>query len=207
MAAGEAKGMVPARGRGEESGAVPKAPPRVLIADDYEVNRRLLIEVFRGDAYPPLSLGADVRWRVPNEMGFQAVQAATYAILVGGEYASTGHIVLNLVYTPPPSNDDFTNALALAGDSLEVRGSVIGATAEPGEANLLLQGVRNARGFRRAGKLLRLFHALQILAELVQTHLKFLAEGGQKAALEQLLSLGHARGTVFADSHAARIVH
>jgi hypothetical protein len=58
-----------------------------------------------------------------------------YSILVGGEMGSTGRIVLNLRYALPPSNDAFTNAVALSGDSLEIDGSIIGATHEPGETN------------------------------------------------------------------------
>lgn len=106
-----------------------------------------LLEVFRDDGYPPSLLGDGFRWRVGNEVGFQAKSNVSYAILVGGDRGSSGRIALNLVYTPAPSNDEFKNALVLNDDSVEIRGSVIGATSTPEELSLLPTGVGNAVWF------------------------------------------------------------
>src|SRR6476661_8995926 len=56
----------------------------------------------------------------------------TYQIAVDGWSGNTGDITLNIT-APPPSNDNFANAIALAGDFANSAGSNFGATEEVGE--------------------------------------------------------------------------
>lgn len=59
---------------------------------------------------------------------FEATAGATYQVAVEGAGRETV-----LVWQPPPPNDDFAAAVAIAGRSGRVRGSTVAATREPGE--------------------------------------------------------------------------
>ena len=77
--------------------------------------------------------GVDVQSRVT----FRAIEGTTYKIAVdgGGYYSSSeGAIALELNLSPPPTNDAFAAATALAGDAaVTATGSNLGASVEPGE--------------------------------------------------------------------------
>ena len=63
---------------------------------------------------------------------------ATYRIAVDGWHARKGQVVLNYTFTPADSalpNDNFTNRIALIGNTTTTATNNIGATGEPGEPN------------------------------------------------------------------------
>jgi hypothetical protein len=70
-------------------------------------------------------------------VGFVAQAGLTYYIEVTGFSQDTpegaGTFTLSVVQTPAPPNDDFANRIVLSGMSVDVTGSNIGATSEPGE--------------------------------------------------------------------------
>ncbi len=87
-----------------------------------------VVAVFTGDSLGALALVANSNY----QLGFMAIQGQTYQIAIDGAWGAAGNIVLNIC-PPRPPNDDFANRTILAGNSLTVQGSNIGATLEPGE--------------------------------------------------------------------------
>ncbi len=69
----------------------------------------------------------------PEGFTFLAVEGQSYEIAVDGYTDESGHVVLNLLPGVPPANDDFANALVLAGFNVQVQGTNTTATREPGE--------------------------------------------------------------------------
>jgi hypothetical protein len=94
------------------------------------------ISVYRGDALTALTLIASGQESFGVE--FTARAATTYQIAVEpdshyGYYGYSAELGLELSYRPPPRNDDFANRLRLAGATVSITASNVGATLEPGE--------------------------------------------------------------------------
>jgi hypothetical protein len=70
---------------------------------------------------------------VASLVSFAAVGARTYYIGVLGFGSAVGDIQLNWNFTGAPSNDNFSNAISLAGNSGTTSGSNVAATSETGE--------------------------------------------------------------------------
>ena len=73
-------------------------------------------------------------------LDFQVVAGSTYYIAVEGNADSipqndSGNLFLEWQVTPPPPNDDFSNAIPIAGLAGTVDGSNVGGTLEPCESN------------------------------------------------------------------------
>lgn len=99
-----------------------------------------LLDVFKGTAYPPARLGADLVWNnTLNEVVFNARAGVAYQILVGGHYRAYGQITLNVTMIGPPFNDHFSAAHTLTGHVAQLKGTTISATfedpLEPSHAN------------------------------------------------------------------------
>ena len=77
-----------------------------------------------------------------SQVRFQVVAGATYYVSVNGNSNAApfdaGSFVLN--WTTPPANDNFTNAITLAGYSGAVSGTNTGATMEANELTRLISG-------------------------------------------------------------------
>jgi hypothetical protein len=67
---------------------------------------------------------------------FAAVSGTTYHISVDGFQGAAGNITLTWALVPPP-NDNFANAVTVAGASGQTTGTNVGATAESGEPAFL----------------------------------------------------------------------
>jgi hypothetical protein len=70
-----------------------------------------------------------------SSMSFAAEEGATYHIAVDGTNGMTGAYVLSLRLSPP--NDDFADAIELAGNTGGVDGTNVGASREAGEPEYL----------------------------------------------------------------------
>ncbi|MEK6283136.1 MAG: kelch repeat-containing protein [Acidobacteriota bacterium] len=68
-----------------------------------------------------------------SQVTFSATAGTVYQIAIDGNNSAAGKITLN--WTPPPSNDDFGNAQAIAGGTGSVTGSSALASKQPGEPN------------------------------------------------------------------------
>jgi hypothetical protein len=93
------------------------------------------LSLFTGWDLPNLSLieADDDGAGYPASQITQTVTAGqTYQIAVDGWSSNTGDITLNIT-APAPANDNFANAIALAGDYANSTGSNHGATEEVGE--------------------------------------------------------------------------
>ena len=64
---------------------------------------------------------------------FNAISNQTYQIAVDGLDGGQGILNLSLAIFTPPSNDSFSNRLAIVGNSYTTNGTFIGATRDPGE--------------------------------------------------------------------------
>jgi uncharacterized repeat protein (TIGR01451 family) len=64
-----------------------------------------------------------------------AVSGTTYFIAVDGISTGAGNIQLSLAPDPSPDNDDFANAIVLAGTSISTTGTNISSTKESNETN------------------------------------------------------------------------
>ena len=93
------------------------------------------MSVFTGSAVNSLSLiGADddAGGNLTSRLTRNVTAGTTYQIAVDGYSGNTGNIKLNIT-APPPANDNFANAIALAGATANSTGSNHGATGEVGE--------------------------------------------------------------------------
>ena len=69
-----------------------------------------------------------------SQANFHAVAGTVYEIGVGGGYYfSSGRIQLSILPGAPPANDDFTNAIVLAGVATNLTANNYRATREPAE--------------------------------------------------------------------------
>ena len=70
-----------------------------------------------------------------SKVSFNATNGVTYFIAVDGRSGVGGALVLNLEFNSQgkPANDDFSNAIALAGSSANGSANSVGASAESGE--------------------------------------------------------------------------
>jgi hypothetical protein len=66
-----------------------------------------------------------------HSLTFNAVAGTTYSIQVGDYYGDTG--TFTVAWAPGPTNDNFTNAQLIAGNSGSVNGSNIGSSKEANE--------------------------------------------------------------------------
>ena len=93
-----------------------------------------LLAVYTGNTVSTLSLIASNDDVAPtihqSALSFAASAGTPYRIAVDGYNGAVGTVVLNL---NPPANDDFANALVVAGASGGVSSYTIGASKEPGE--------------------------------------------------------------------------
>ncbi|HKP90015.1 MAG TPA: hypothetical protein VJT75_08580 [Thermoleophilaceae bacterium] len=71
-----------------------------------------------------------------SQVRFQATAGTVYRLLVDGDRWATpprGNVQLHLRQGPAPANDDFSNAQAVTGSSVDLSGTSAGATGEAGE--------------------------------------------------------------------------
>jgi hypothetical protein len=71
-----------------------------------------------------------------SRVSFSATASRTYYIAVVGFASAAGSIRLNWQFTGVPSNDNFSNAITLPGNSGTTNGSNVAATTESGEPTL-----------------------------------------------------------------------
>ncbi len=69
----------------------------------------------------------------PSRVSFTAVAGTAYYVAVTGFGDRVGSIQLNWQFTAAPSNDNFSNAITLSGNSGSVSGSNVASTRETGE--------------------------------------------------------------------------
>jgi hypothetical protein len=108
----------------------------VVIATTLGSSFAAFLDVFYAIGAGPAHLPAgDREWYRPNEVGFQAYAGTDYAIQVGGDNGAFGELTLQLSYIEAPTNDAFTNALAIAEEGDTLAGTSLGASREPWEPN------------------------------------------------------------------------
>jgi hypothetical protein len=92
-----------------------------------------LLAVYTGDSVNALAAVAsnDDACGLQSSLTFDASEGVTYRIAVDGLQGATGAFTLGLRLPPP--NDDFADALELAGDEGTISGTTDGASAEVGE--------------------------------------------------------------------------
>lgn len=71
-----------------------------------------------------------------ESLTFLAESGQNYVIMVDSRWGETGDIRLEIKPVEPPPNDNFLKATSLSGSMVEVAGSNINATPEPGEEKL-----------------------------------------------------------------------
>ncbi len=76
--------------------------------------------------------------------GFMAniIAGGEYHVAIDGADGSSPETPLNLLFTPPPANDDFTNRVVLPTAALQVTGRTFAATREPGDPAYYKNGAR-----------------------------------------------------------------
>ncbi|HEX4121190.1 MAG TPA: TlpA disulfide reductase family protein [Verrucomicrobiae bacterium] len=128
----------------------PATPGLVTIStegsiDTYDYPLVSLLGVFTGDSLLGLTEITTNAFGLPDGgaiVSFPSSPGTTYWIAVDGytwgtaQDADSGSIVLTLTLTALPSNDNFSNAIAILGTNAVVTGSNIGATKEPGEPDI-----------------------------------------------------------------------
>jgi hypothetical protein len=120
-----------------------------------EINRSEIIEVSPcGDlwdlrptpSFVPIwglfeSIGPDASALGSAEITLWAdvVAHTEYKILLGGKDSSAGETRLNLLFTPAPENDQFTNRIILPEGAAQVTGRTFAASADPSEPSYFVE--------------------------------------------------------------------
>jgi PASTA domain len=96
-----------------------------------------LLAAYTGDSVDNLAevQSNDDSCSTRSSMSFAAEEGVTYRIAVDGTNSVTGGFTLDLRLSP--HNDDFIDAVALAGDAGSVDGTNVGASSEAGEPEYL----------------------------------------------------------------------
>jgi len=97
-----------------------------------------VLAVYTGSSFSSLiSVASDDQSGGSNtsKVRFDATNGTTYFIAVDGRSGAGGAVVLNLEFSSQgkPANDDFSNAIALAGSFVNGSANSVGASAESGE--------------------------------------------------------------------------
>jgi hypothetical protein len=94
-------------------------------SDPQDVSFSPLIGVFRGSSLEDLSL-----WTRGRPVFFRVSVGETYFIAATSETSARGEFDMHLRVIPPPDNDDFAKRPFLTGDSIQIAGHNVGATAD-----------------------------------------------------------------------------
>ncbi len=97
-----------------------------------------VLAVYTGSSFPSLtSVASDDQSGGSNtsKVSFNTTTGTTYFFAVDGRSGAGGAVALHLEFSSQgkPANDDYSNAIALAGSSASGTGNSAGATAESGE--------------------------------------------------------------------------
>lgn len=94
-----------------------------------------LLAVYMGTNLSALTtVASDGRTNVPGAVTFSATAGVEYQIAVDGNDGAAGDILLSLVLSAQPANDNFVNRINIPGGGVAV-GHNLGATKETGETN------------------------------------------------------------------------